>query len=119
MPKQRLAAARSVADRLFAFEKALDDAFALGSDLSARIVLARQEAQLSAVFGQDAIDGVVRTLTALAGARRELVGTHHELKSWADDIGLKEVGWGDLVKPPEAGATEAEPPAESHLRVVA
>lgn len=119
MPKQRLVAARSVADKLFAFEKALDDAFALGSDLSARIVLARQEAQLSAVFGQEAIDGVVRTLSALAGARRELVGTHHELKSWADDIGLKEVSWGDLVKPPKAELPEGQSPAEPHLRVVA
>ena len=100
MRKERMEAAQSVADSLFAFEKALDDALALGSGLSARIVLARQEARLSAVFGQDAIDGVVRTLTAIAGARRELVGTHHHLKSWANDIGLREVAWGDLVKPP-------------------
>ncbi len=119
MRKQRLAAAQSVADRLFAFEKAMDDAFSLGSDLSSRIVLARQEAGLSAVFGQDAIDGVVRTLTALAGARREMVGTHHELKAWADGIGLREVGWGDLVKPPKAELTEAEPPVEPRLRAVA
>lgn len=119
MRKQRLAAAQSVADRLFAFEKAMDDAFSLGSDLSSRIVLARQEAGLSAVFGQDAIDGIVRTLTALAGARREMVGTHHELKAWADDIGLREVGWGDLVKPPKADMTEARPPLEPRLRAVA
>jgi hypothetical protein len=119
MRKERLAAAQSVADRLFAFEKAMDDAFALGSDLSSRIVLARQEAGLSAVFGQDAIDGVVRTLTALAGARREMVGTHHDLKAWADDIGLKEVGWGDLVKPPKAVLAEAGAPGEPHLRAVA
>jgi hypothetical protein len=119
MRKQRMAAAQTVADRLFAFEKALDDTLALGSELSSRIVLARQEAGLSAVFGQDAIDGVVRTLGALAGARRELVGTHHELKAWADDIGLKEVGWGDLVKPPKAEAALKDGPAEPHLRVVA
>jgi hypothetical protein len=114
MRKERMAAAQSVADRLLAFEKALDDTIALGSDLSARIVTARQEARLSAVFGQDAIDGVMRTLTALAGARRELVGTHHDLKSWADDIGLRQVGWGDLVKPPAA-----ELPSTPGLRVVA
>ena len=114
MRKERMAAAQSVAERLFALEKALDDTIALGSDLSSRIVTARQEARLSAVFGQDAIDGVVRTLSALAGARRELVGTHHDLKSWADDIGLREVGWGDLVKPPAA-----ELPARPDLRAVA
>ena len=114
MRKERMAAAQSVADRLFALEKALDDAIALGSDLSSRIVTARQEARLSAVYGQDAIDGVVRTLSALAGARRELVGTHHELKNWADDIGLKQVGWGDLVKPPAA-----ELPSTPDLRIVA
>lgn len=110
MRKSRLAAAQSVADRLFAFEKALDDAFALGSDLSGRIVLARQEAKLSAVLGQDAIDGVVRTLTALAGARRELVETHRHLKDWADDIGFRQVGWGDLLKPPAAELASEPPP---------
>lgn len=119
MRKQRLAAAQTVADRLFAFEKALDDTFALGSELSSRIVLARQEAGLSAVWGQEAIDGVVRTLGALAGARRELVGTHHELKAWADGIGLKEVGWGDLVKPPKAELTDAKAAPGVRLRAVA
>lgn len=65
-------------------------------------------------YGQDAIDGVMRTLSALVTARRELVGTHHELKTWADDIGLKQVGWGDLVKPPAA-----ELPSTPDLRIVA
>ena len=119
MRKERLRAAHSVADRLFAVEAALDNAFALTSDLSSRIVTARQEAGLSAVVGQDAIDGVVRTLSALAGARRELVGTHHELKSCADDIGLKETAWGDLVKPPKAGLEPMAAPMKPDLRAVA
>ena len=54
------------------------------------------------MLGQEAIEGAVRTLALLADARRELVGTHHHLKSFADDIGLREVAWGDLVKPPMA-----------------
>lgn len=107
MRKERLQAARSVADTLFDFEKALDDAFALGSTLSSRIVTARMEAHISAVLGQDAIEGAVRTLSLLADARRELVGTHHHLKAFADDIGLREVAWGDLVKPPSAELPEA------------
>ena len=114
MRKERLTAAQSVADCLFDFEKALDDAFALGSNLSSRIVTARLEARVSAVLGQDAIDGAVRTLTLLAQARRELVDTHHHLKGFADQIGLREVAWGDLVKPPKA-ELEATP----QLRAVA
>ena len=114
MRKERLQAARSVADCLFDFEKALDDALARGSALSSRIVGARMEAHVSAVLGQEAIEGAVRTLTLLASARRELVGTHHQLKHFADQIGLREVAWGDLVKPPAAEMKPAAP-----LRAVA
>jgi hypothetical protein len=107
MRNERIAAAQSVADCLFEFEKALDEAFALGSALSSRIVTARLEARLSAVLGQDAIEGSVRTLALLGDARRELVGTHRHLKSCADQIGLREVSFGDLLKPPKAAAVEA------------
>jgi hypothetical protein len=119
MRNQRITAARSVADRLFEFEKALDDAFALGSHLSSRIVTARIEARLSAVLGQDAIDGVVRTLMLMADARRELIGTHHHLKALADEIGLREVSWGDLGKGP-TGAVETDLENENRrLQIVA
>jgi len=101
-----MAAAKSVADCLFEFENALDEALALGSALSSRIVTARLEARLSAVLGQDAIEGAVRTLSLLGDARRELVGTHHHLKACADKIGLREVSFGDLLKPPSASASE-------------
>lgn len=100
-----MAAAKSVADCLIEFENALDEAFALGSALSSRIVTARLEARLSAVIGQDAIEGAVRTLALLGDARRELVGTHHHLKTCADQIGLREVSFGDLLKPPSAAAS--------------
>jgi hypothetical protein len=107
MRNERMAAARSVADCLNAFENALDEAVALGSALSSQIVRARLEARLSAVIGQDAIEGALRTLTLLGDARRELVGTHHHLKSCADQIGLREVSFGDLLKPPSSAAPEA------------
>lgn len=107
MRKERLTAAQSVADSLFEFEKSLDLTLSLGSALSSRIVSARLEARLSAVLGQDAIEGVIKSLSLLAGARRELVGTHHQLKAVADGIGLREVAWGDLVKPPEAALATA------------
>jgi hypothetical protein len=114
MRKQRLAAARSVAESLFAFEQALDRTFALGAGLSSGIVNARMDAGISAVIGQDAIDGAIKTLALIADARRELVSTHHQLKAFADNIGLREVSWGDLVKPPAAQTQH-----EQHLRVAA
>lgn len=116
MHKTRLAAAQSVAESLFEFEQALDQTLALGAGLSSRIVMARIDARLSAVLGQDAIEGVVKTLSLMADARRELVGTHHQLKSLADNIGLTEVSWGDLLKPP---AASAEPSPVRRLSAVA
>lgn len=106
MLNKRHNAAKAVAEDLYKFEKALDDAFALGAQLSSRMVTARMEARLSAVIGQDALEGMVRTLSMMANARRELVETHHQLKSVADDIGVRTVGWGDFVKPPEEDSVD-------------
>jgi hypothetical protein len=114
MLNQRLTAARSVAEDLFKFEAAVDDAISLGSQLSSCLMTARRDAKLSAVIGQDALDGVIRTLSTIVAARRELIEAHHQLKTVADEIGLRSVAFGDNLKPPAISA-----PAENKLKAVA
>ncbi len=114
MLNERLVAARRVADDLFKFEKALDDAISLGAQFSSGLLVARQTAKLSAVVGQDALDGIMKTLTVMVKARGELIETHHHLKVVADDIGLRTVSFGGLVKPPRATSAD-----ETHLQAVA
>jgi hypothetical protein len=107
MLNQRLAAARSVSADLHKFEAALDEAIALGAQLSARMVTARMEAKLSAVLGQEALDGVVRSVSTMVNARRELVEAHNHLANVKDEIGLRTVAMGDLMKPPSAQTTSS------------
>jgi hypothetical protein len=107
MLNQRMNAARAVAEELFKFEKAVDDAISMGSLLSSRLVTVRSEAKLSAVIGQDALDGVIRSLSTIVAARRELVEAHHHLKTVADDIGLRTVSFGQM-KPFDGGLVEAK-----------
>jgi hypothetical protein len=103
MLNQRLTAARAVAGDLLKFEKALDEAISSGSLLSSCLVTARMDAKLSAVIGQDALDGVIRSLSTIVAARSELVAAHHHLKTVADEIGLRTISFGE-VKPPASAS---------------
>jgi hypothetical protein len=106
MLNQRLSAARAVAHELHQFEAAMDQAISLGSLLSSRMVTARMEANISAVVGQDALNGVIRSLSTIVAARGELVEAHHLLKSAADSIGLRTIAFGDGLKPPAINTGE-------------
>ena len=55
MIKQRRDAAERLATRLFATEKAVDEAIRRMADLTGYMPTARTDAKLSAVFGQEAI----------------------------------------------------------------
>lgn len=109
MLKQRRDAAENLAKRLFAAEQAIDDAICKVSDLAGYMPIARTNAKLSAVVGQDAIDQAAATLTALVAARGHLVATHNRLAETRDQIGLQAMamGSGDM-KPPEYGQTKDE-----------
>jgi hypothetical protein len=95
MLKQRRDAAENVAKRLFAAEQAIDDAIYKVSDLSGYMPIARTNAKLSAVVGQDAIVQAAETLSALVAARGHLVTTR-------DLIGLQAMAMGSTgAKPSE------------------
>ncbi len=101
MLKQRRNAAENLTERLFATEQAVDEAIRKMADLAGYMPVARVNANLSAVVGQDAISQAVDTLSALVNARGQLVATHNRLAETRDQIGLQAMamGSGDM-KPP-------------------
>lgn len=101
MLEQRRNAAQNLAERLFAAEQALDTAICKTADLIGYMPIARMNANLSAVVGQDAISEAAETLSAMVGARGRLVATHNRLAETRDQIGLQAMamGSGDM-KPP-------------------
>ena len=96
--------AQSVADRLFAAETALDLAAARIAELNAALPLARL----------DAVTSSAAAMVLVARTREEIVATHANLKRASEDMGLREVSYGDLFK---AGVAQQRTP-EPHLRAV-
>ncbi|WP_223391671.1 hypothetical protein [Caulobacter segnis] len=88
MFKQRRMAAVTVAEALFAAEKAIDAAIASTAALAGLMPTTRQEAKLSALIGQDAIMSAISTMQALGVAREGIVTTHKHLTVAQHDIGL-------------------------------
>ena len=101
MLKQRCNAAQKLAKRLFQTEQAIDEAISRMANLTGYMPIARTEANLSAVVGQDAISQAAETLSILVEARKQLVATHHRLAETRDQIGLRTAAMGsDDMKPP-------------------
>lgn len=98
MRAQRQIIATGVAERLFAAEAALDLAAARIAELSAALPLARLDARLAAAVGQDALSSSAAAMVLIVQAREQVVATHANLKQASDDIGLREVSYGDLLK---------------------
>jgi hypothetical protein len=116
MLNKRRAAAERVAKLLGAAETAIDQALTCAAELNAALPAARTEAGLSAVVGQDALDGAAGVYAKLVKARRGIVETHRRLDQTKTQIGLGTIAIGDgLDKPaPIKASGEAEPP----LRIV-
>jgi glutamine phosphoribosylpyrophosphate amidotransferase len=109
MLKQRQDAAEKLAKRLFAAEQAVDEAISKMAELTGYMPIARTDARLSAVVGQDALSEAAESLSALVGARRHLVATHQRLAETRDQIGLRAMamGSGDMKPPVLASVREA------------
>ncbi|MFN3229735.1 MAG: hypothetical protein ACK41P_07780 [Asticcacaulis sp.] len=100
MLKARRQAAEQVAALLFETETAIDAAVSKAAELAAKMPVVRQDANLSALIGQSALEKTIATLTALADARSNIVATHKELSIAQQDIGLGAVSYGGSIKPP-------------------
>ena len=99
MLKQRRKAADQVAEHLFSAEAAIDAAVNKAAALAAVLPMARTDANLSALYGQAALERLTETIAALAQARRGIVETHKELAIARDQIGLGAVAYGEGQKP--------------------
>lgn len=113
MLKQRRMIADQVAASLFEAETAIDTALAKAAQLAGVMPGLRQEAGLSALVGQGAVERASETYAALAQARRAICETHKELSVAQKQIGLGAVMFGTVDKP--LLAEEAEP---ARLRAV-
>jgi O-succinylbenzoate synthase len=100
MKQQVLPIARKVAAKLFAAEDAIDVAFAQTADLAGFLPEARQQARVSAVVGQPAVEQLVRVMAALSEARRVMVETHVAFASLQSDVGLRERNFGGFIEKP-------------------
>jgi|SRR5512139_1827871 len=103
MLNKRRDAAVKVAKGLFALEKAIDDALTQCAELHALMPVARAEANLSPVVGQDAFEGAAAVFASLAQARHHVVHTHMKLDETKVSIGLRTLGFGGADKTTGSG----------------
>lgn len=101
MPRHRREVAARVAETLYAAETAVDEALARTSEFFGMMPMARQDAQLSAIVGQPALDHAMQALAALTAARREMVAAHQALSDVQGQIGLGAVNFGGLIDKPD------------------
>ena len=97
MLEKRRKAAEQVAESLFAAESAIDAALAKTAALAGIIPSVREEAQLAACVGQEAVEQAIETLKVLGEARRLIVKTHAELSVTQKNIGLGAVALGPEI----------------------
>jgi len=101
MLKQRRIVAEQIATALFEAEAAIDAALSKTAQLTGVMPALRQQAGLSALVGQDAVERATQAIMALAEARRAIVETHKELSVAQKQVGLGAVMVGDPGdKPP-------------------
>jgi hypothetical protein len=101
MSENRFDFARQIADQLFAAETAIDTALAKTAALAGLMPSVREDARLSALVGQGAIERAIETMAALGEARRKIVETHKQLSITQKQIGLGPVNFGGWVDKPQ------------------
>jgi len=81
--------ARTVANKLFATEAAVDTAIVETSKLLGGLVEARQEMNVSTVVGNEVFAKVAAALSALSEARTAMVDAHNELAEVKLRVGIR------------------------------
>ncbi len=106
MRKERLAAIEKVRSGLLPAEQDLDTAIASGALLAHTMVMARAEARLPIMIGQDAFDELAEGNRHLAMARACYARAHTSLRATPGQMGLPEMSWGDSTECPPVSAVE-------------
>jgi hypothetical protein len=109
MPRHRKEVAATVAAQLHATERAIDEALTATAGFVGFMPVARMNARLSAVVGQQALDRAMEALARLTEARRAMVEAHNALAEVHGQIGLGPVNFGALGE---------KPPYTPQLRVI-
>ncbi|MBS0295425.1 MAG: hypothetical protein JSR45_03875 [Proteobacteria bacterium] len=102
MTKQE--SAQRVADKLFATERAVDDAMIQAAQLIEAMVSGRREMELSSTVGEVAQSRAAEAIGALAEARRSVMATHAALAHLRKDLGLTTAIGDDSGKPTQANS---------------
>lgn len=90
--------ARNIANRLHVAELAIDEAIIALAQLQSASLQARKELGYSATVGSDAITAFGDAAAQLVAARKSTVTGHDRLKSVADNLGLRTILAGGLIK---------------------
>lgn len=108
MLKQRREAAEKVATHLFAVEEGVDAAITCAARFTAAMIEARAEANLSAVVGQAELALASRATALMVEARQLIIDAHKQLAKTRVEVGLREVGFGDLSECPPVTETTGQ-----------
>ncbi len=100
------------ADHLFATEDAVDRALGEAGELLSTLTRLRVTGNLSATFGQKAVDAIVSGAAALSSARGHFVEAHGHLDEVKTQLGCKTVMVGTLQPKPPVG-TDSEIPEDT------
>jgi hypothetical protein len=100
--------AQGVANKLFATEKAIDNAIAEAAQLLGGMSQARQDLRVSAVVGDEATRKVAETISQLTEARRAIVEAHRQLDVVKGQVGIRTKLIGVIDKPPEGTVTSED-----------
>lgn len=94
------------AERLFQTEEAVDRALTETGEMLAALLRMRMAGGLSAVMGQEAVEGIISSATALAQARREIITVHGHLNEVKTQMGCATVAIGTGNDKPIKGSAE-------------
>lgn len=97
---EKIEVAKKVADKLFATERAVDDAMMCASQFMESMVEARRELNLSAMAGEVATSRTAESIAALAEARRAVMAAHGALQNLQRKLNLDD---GNNFGVPEQG----------------
>ncbi len=95
------------ADRLLATEDAVDKAITETGELIATLSRLRVSGNLSAVYGQDAIDAIMGGAAALSTARGHFVKAHGHLDRVKTQLGCRTVASGTLQPKPDGSSNDS------------
>jgi hypothetical protein len=97
---QKAQAVRQGAAQLKIAENALDKTLCEVATLSHALIQMRMETNLSAVIGQECVEGIANVYKTLASARGEMIALHKSLDAVKTQIGCRTVSVGtDGEKP--------------------